>query len=157
MKTYSWWFGYAMPETYSTIMQANRAIIEASGHEYEVIFDHNFRGTDKEAAGLKDNAAFAMLASQSCGVVDLDLRILSIPDTLPGAVQAIYEWGTPRIGWMISDNPEWFMALMEEKKRRGIAEPYGYPNKLLRDKKPIEIPRECYEHLRIMTGKDDKY
>lgn len=157
MKFYSWWFGQEIIEPYKSISEHNRSILESAGHEYEIIFDRSFVGDAKQAATLKDNAAFAMLASQPCGVVDLDLRILSITDCQQGHVHSIYEWGTPRIGYMISDNPAWFAALLEEKKRRGIAEPYGYPNKLLRDKKPIEIPRATYDHMRIMTGKDSQY
>lgn len=156
IKYYQIWFGDEIDQQYADCMAPSKALIESSGHEYELI-QKKFSGSVSQKATEKDKLAFDLLAGQPCAVFDCDLTINEI--FIPDGNAAIFEWGTPRIGYMISIDTQFFKDLLEEKKRKGITEPFGYPNKLLRDKGKnlIEIPKSTFYHHRFTTGRRDYF
>lgn len=137
------------------IMRISRATVENAGHEW---LAPNFEAaaSPREAAISKDLYVFEMAQRPEYAdtvFLDWDMEIRQMWDMQPEQPYFIYEWGTPRIGmFAVNGCTQWFLDLQADKERRGILDVFGYPNKLLRDKKPEVVPERCYMHHRFTSG-----
>jgi hypothetical protein len=142
-----------LPEPAELVLRISRASIEAAGHRLDIVQMQQIDDQQK-AAIAKDLYVLDLLQREECAVIDWDVEISSVfQPPADGRPWMIYEWGTPRIGYMISLNAaQFFLDLQAEKIRRGIQDVFGYPNKLFRDKNIGMIPEETYFHHRFTSG-----
>ena len=153
----------AIPEEAEIIMRISRVTVGAAGHEW-VHMPQPAKASPQEAAIAKDLLVLhlATLPEYANAVfLDHDIELRAIWGMLAGMPYFIHEFpdcdrpeGRPHIGmFAVNGCTQWFRDLQAEKIRRGIQDVYGYPNKLLRDKKPGVIPESCYTHHRLTSGK----
>lgn len=145
-------FSETIPEIAQRCISASCEVVRAVGHLFDVY--HMPPTIDEKAAAIaKDRYVLDLACSISdAAFIDWDIEILVMPNTVLGSPYFIHEFGGPRIGYFIVNGRcDWFRALREEKTRRRIENVFGYPNKLLRDKKTGEIPADTYRHYRITS------
>ena len=148
------WFGPAIPQRNLDCIAISRTTIEAAGHSLEVRTMQAIEDP-RQAAIEKDIWALTMAQTEpDFGTLDADLELTSMwdmPEDLPYFAQFC---GNPHIGmFAVNGCCDRFVELWAEKELRQIQNVYGFPNKILRDKKWGKIPDSCYTHHRFTGGK----
>jgi hypothetical protein len=147
MKYHVAWFGKTLPEN----IYQNKKMVEDAGHEFILIHDSDFVGTDKEATIEKDKL-FLQLASVTPNGVFFDHDVLL--NTLPVFPESDKPYfsiieNNPHIGYFaVNGHPEFFEGLINEVEAKKIIYVWGFTNKILRDKSELvhAIPDSDFEH-----------
>jgi hypothetical protein len=157
MKFHVAWFGKDLPEN----IEQNKKLIESAGHEFILIYDKKFTGTDRAATIEKDKLFLQLACVTPDGVfLDHDVSLNGLPTILQEGKPcfSIID-GNPHIGYFIVNGCcQFFKDLLEEFTLRNIQYVYGYTNKILRDKinKVYMIPDIDFSHEMVTHNKYGK-
>ena len=149
MKFYIAWFGLEIPKYNLDKINNIKLFIESMGHEF-ILIHNKLDIQPNEATILKDNLWLEMACITPNGVfLDADIDLYDIPELIKGKPYFSINNKKPHIGYFIvNDCCDWFIKLLEEKKRRGIQDVYAFTNKLFINKidEVYQIPDTSYKH-----------